>query len=218
MEKKIQFGYSDFMPKETNQIFSWLCNDSYVVKRKGELLKEIFIDINNREILEKTAKGTFSVIAECMWNDVLVSISRFNDSERTRVGKDIYKTNLSLSTLVNLNPEVNSIKELLSTFNTLCSNIKTFRDKRLSHRDLETTLNPDIFVMPSIYIKEIDEVLSIIEEILTKIFKHYDNGDISFRIISLREPKQLINILKEYWQNYDSSLKAYQQDLPSDVN
>lgn len=185
------FGYNDKLPQASRDVFVILCQELALLQRKWDYYNELFVDLENRRMLQEVAMSTFSVFSDSLLVDILISISRLNDPDNfSNARKGI--CNVSLQTLVRKNPQIVGLEEQLLVFKNLCCSIEKIRNKRIAHKDYDSTINPKIHTLPKIYKNQIQEVLGSAKQILKMTLAFYDDCDIIFDLQSPGGPKQLL--------------------------
>jgi len=169
------FGYDPRLPDDIRDIFMWLCQDVAALYYKWHFYLELYSEEENTALLSYLAQSSFNIIEESLRSDLTMSICRLRDPAYS-VGKE----NLSLSTLAQKCSEIDEVDELLKEFQDACQPIRQYRNKRVGHNDLNTTIKPRDNPLPGIGRRDIDNILALASRILNVIYKNYIDSELVF--------------------------------------
>jgi hypothetical protein len=189
------FGNSEQLPKNISKIFKQLCQDVAFLQYEWDFYLELFGNKENTDLISELAPASFKVIFEAIRNDITMAISRLSDPAESWGHK-----HLSFQTLVNKCTEVEGLNTLLINFQEICEPVRTLRNNRVSHRDLNTAIKPLGYPpLPGISKAQIDEILKSAAYILNSVFHYYDNSktDLKFHPRLPGGAETLISLLKK---------------------
>jgi len=152
------------------------------------------------ELLNETAPTFFKDLQETYIDTIFLSITRLLDPLKS-AGDE----NLVLEQLIERAKEVgdhdlaDDLSDQLDDLKNHCSNLKTWRHKRLAHldRDFEHKRIVDQNPLPDIQRKTVDEALSFIQDYLNTVEGYYGGGEIHFEPITKGDAESLIVALKK---------------------
>lgn len=185
------FGYDSRLPEDIREIFMWLCQDVASLQNKWGFYLGLFADQKNAALLSDLARASFQIIEETLRNDMTMSICRLSDPPRS-MGKD----NLSLPALAQQCDDVDSVSELLKDFLDACKPVRQYRNKRVGHNDLNTTIKPRDNPLPGIGRSQIERILQLASAILNTIYQRYVDGELYFTPLQVGGADDLIYWLK----------------------
>lgn len=185
------FGYDSRLPEDIREVFMWLCQDVASLQNKWSFYLGLFSSQENAALLSDLAQSSFQIIEESLRDDMTMAICRLSDPPRS-MGKD----NLSLSALVQQCGRVNSVPELLKDFLDACEPVRQYRNKRVGHNDLNTTIKPRDNPLPGIGRGQIDRVLQLASVILNTIYQRFVDGELYFAPFQIGGADTLIYWLK----------------------
>ena len=186
------FGYNPRLPEDIREIFMWLCQDVASLQNKWSFYLGLFSSQENAALLSDLARSSFQIIEESLRDDMTMAISRLSDPPRSKKGKD----NLSLKTLVQQCGRADSVLELLMDFIGACEPVRKYRNKRVGHNDLNTTIKPRDNPLPGVGRGQIDRVLQLASAILNTIYQRFVDGELIFAPIQIGDADTLIYWLK----------------------
>jgi len=169
----------------------WLCQDVTSLQSKWSLYLKLFSNQEDTMLLSELALGFFQVIEESLRNDMAMAICRLSDPPKS-MGKD----NLSLRTLVEQYDECASVSDLLKDFVAVCEPIRQYRNKRVGHNDLNTTINAKENLLPGIGRNQIDSILQLAGAILNAIYQQFVDGELYFMPFQIGGADDIIHWLK----------------------
>jgi hypothetical protein len=184
---KDSFGYSEQLPEEIRDVFMWLCQDVASLQQKWDFWLELFGKSQNTNLLSELAPASFNVILETLQNDVTMAICRLSDPP-----KSMGQENLSFATLVKNGAEIEGVEDLVAEFQRMCEPVRQRRNKRVSHRDLNSVINPSENPLPGISKEQIDMIVKKAADILNFILQHYENAELYFHTVSPGDADTLI--------------------------
>ena len=138
---------------------------------KWKFFSQLFTDPNRVKILNVTAASLFQSVEDSMLLDILLSIARLTDPP-----KSFKQENLSFENLIQEIPNGSlraQVVNLLSEIKQKAKDIKTWRDKKLSHNDLQKALGS--FLLPPIQKKDLTDTLELIPKIMNLIYGHFSD-------------------------------------------
>lgn len=184
-------GYNSSLPEEIRKIFMWLCQDVASLQMKWSFYLELFSSQENTSLLSDLALGSFNIIEESLQSDLTMSICRLSDPVQS-MGKD----NLSLSTLAQQCSKIDNVSELIEDFLDACAPVRQYRNKRVGHNDLNTTIKPHDNPLPGIGRSQIDRILELASEILNVVYQNFVNTELFFNPVLIGGADSLIYWLK----------------------
>ena len=145
---------------------------------KWKFFSQLFTDPNRVAILNATAASLFQSIEDSMLSDILLSIARLTDPP-----KSFKQENLSFENLIQEMPDSSlrtEVVNLLSQIKEKTKDIKTWRDKKLSHNDLQKALGS--FSLPPIQKKDLTDTLELIPKIMNLIHRHFSDTTVMYEM------------------------------------
>ena len=144
-----------------------------------KMFEKLFLNDGNYILFNQTGRMFWFDIQNCLINTILQSISRFFDPAHNP-----HQQNLSLQTVISL-AEVASIrKDLKRRLKEMRpvweKGIKVWRNKKLSHSDLLTSLGKT--TLPDIPFSQVKHLVSGITEIARQIDLQLNNVDMSYEV------------------------------------
>jgi len=195
------FGYNQKLPENIREIFMWLCQDVASIQYKWSFYLELFSSQENTALLSDLAQSSFNIIEESLRADLTMAICRLSDPPQSEGKKD----NLSLLTLTQQCGRIDNVTELLRDFRDTCKPVRQYRNKRVGHNDLNTTIKPHDNPLPEIGRGQIDRIVQLASKILNAISQHYASDlELSFKPFAIGGANDLIywlKVAKEYQDN-----------------
>lgn len=145
---------------------------------KWKFFSQLFTDPARVKILNATAASLFHSVEDSMLFDILLSITRLTDPP-----KSFKQENLSFENLIQEmsdSPLRTEVVNLLSRINEKTKDIRTWRDKKLSHNDLQKALGS--FSLPQIQMKELTDTLGHIRGIMNAIHRHFSDTTVMYEM------------------------------------
>jgi len=174
--KNNAFGYNEKIPENIRDVFMWLCQDLAELNHMWEFYVGLFGNKDDADLLANYLYTTFMVIEQSLRTSIIMSICRLDDPPVQ--GKN---RNLTLKALIDQCSNQNDVEELYSEFHLACEPFEIFRNKRVGHRDLPTSINYESFLLPGIGKAQVETVLTLAEKILNKIALFYADTDFYFK-------------------------------------
>jgi AbiU2 len=145
---------------------------------KWRFFSQLFTDPNRVKILNAAAASLFQSVEDSMLSDILLSIMRLTDPS-----KSMGQENLSFENLIQEMPNGSlrtEVVNLLSQIKQKTKDIKTWRDKKLSHNDLQKALGS--FSLPQIQKKDLTDTLGLIPQIMNLIHGHFTDTEVKYEM------------------------------------
>lgn len=187
-----EFGYIPKLPEVIRDTFKWLCQDVASLTSKWNFYLELFDSEDNTRLLSELVPASFNIIEESLRNDMTMAICRLSDPSQS-VGKD----NLSIAALVQKCAGISDLDKLFESFQTTCQPVRRYRNKRVGHNDLNTTIKPRQNPLPGIGQEQINKILELASQILNTVVQNFDDTEMYFHPFQIDGTDTLIFLLKK---------------------
>jgi len=161
------------MCPDLNTLYESIYIEIRKLNREWQIFQELFTESEERiKILSNTAGTFFYIIQELLKESVFLTISRLTDPKMS-AGKE----NLSLEKLVSeleSSGDSKLAKELALELTKIKDNsepIRKWRNKKLSHADLQKSTNPKFNPLPPVLLGTLDKIFIQINEFSNAIAK-----------------------------------------------
>jgi len=205
------FGYDSGLPEDIREIFMWLCQDVASLQNKWSFYLELFSSQENTALLSDLAQSSFHIIEESLRDDLTMAIYRMSDPSQSRGKDNRRKDNLSLETLALRCGAIDSVTDLLEDFKKACKPVRQYRNKRVGHNDLNTTIKPHDNPLPGIGRSQIDRILELASKILNIVYQNFVDGELFFASIQIGGADALmywLKMAKEYQAQKKLALRS----------
>jgi hypothetical protein len=172
---------------------------------KWKFFSQLFTDSHRIKILNATAASLFQSVEDSMLSDILLSIMRLADPP-----KSMGQENLSFENLIQEMPNGSlrtEVVNLLSQIKQKTKDIKTWRDKKLSHNDLQKALGS--FSLPQIQKKDLTDTLGLIPRIMNLIHGHFTDTEVKYEMCITSQDGDSLLFYLEY------GMDAWEEDKRS---
>lgn len=153
--------------------------------------------------LNAKAPSFFIVVEYVLRDDIFLSMSRLTDPLKTS-GKE----NLSLAQLVeNLDDSDlafhESTSKAVEKIQEHCQPFREWRNRRIAHNDLPTSLEYHPEPLPGISRQMIEEALKMIRNLLNHIQRHFEDAETAYEHVSLQGDGDDLVFFLEQAEAYD---------------
>ena len=199
-EDEVQVSYVESMGDNLGSIFFLLYKEVVWVHAKWKEYRELFgTDSERIQLLNRNANFFFKIVQDGLWEDVLLHIARLTDSP-----KSMGKSNLTLQLLPNL-IEYQDLRTRVEALLNICLEktqfAKEHRHKRLAHKDLLHTQEPEAAPLSGISRAHVEEMLSSIRNLMNEIDGHYRDTTVAYDyFVANTGARRLISILNQFEQ------------------
>ena len=184
------FGYQAELPESDRDVFARLCNDLAWLNAKWRLYLDLFSERENTELLSRCAPG-FPDHRGALRTDMTMAICRLSDPSQTNG-----KQNLSLTRVAERYNDVPDLKEIQEKFNAACQQVKTIRNKRVGHNDLNTTLNPRDNPLPGMGRNDVETIIDLAARVLNVLVRSVSDTTYCFDLHVIGGGPQLLESLR----------------------
>ena len=139
---------------------------------KLNVYKTLFMEENSLKILESCDYGTISIFKDSLGHDIARLIYRLLDPRATRIRKNLERENCTFIYYKESFKVSKEIKEKINELIELRKKIALYRNRVLSHSDLNTELKLE--KKPFLQWKEVNYIINVMKEILIEVFKKHD--------------------------------------------
>lgn len=172
-EGNVQQEFNEHFPSGTGQLAFSLWKRTGMLHLKWKVYRSLYGDSPERvDLLNWSAPVFFAILDDVLLDDVLLEIARMTDSDRTGRWE-----NASIQKLITILPPEDvaehswSVK--LSELHALSDRIRTIRDKRLAHADLDSAVRYHDDPLPGVSRAYVEDVLKGIRDLLGSIENKY---------------------------------------------
>jgi len=188
------------IPTEVQDLYKSLQQELIWTHAKWKTYRQLFaVDQKRIEILNASAPFFFRVVQQTLFEDTLLSISRLTDPPRT-MGKE----NLSLPLLVERlkihAPEdlIDQLEHDIDEIDMRCTAFRDWRNRRLAHSDLDTSLKVTNDPLPGVSHEDIESALGAIRELMNHVSFHYEDSETLYaEFKSWSGSDRLINLVQQ---------------------
>jgi hypothetical protein len=169
------------MGPELGPVYNILFNDVYWLHAKWAQYRQLFARSERRiDLLNETA-GYFShIIQSTLFEDVVLGLVRLTD--RIQTGNQ--QKNLTLQSLPSVVSDCKLRDELTGLADAAlnaCKSMKTWRDKRLAHRDLTVALATAEAPLVGISRADVEVALAAFRSLLNKLENYYLGSEVYYQ-------------------------------------
>lgn len=171
------------MPATVKQIFDPLSDNVAWVFMEWKIFKQLFLHGRPRtQLLDDVGKGFFSVVQDLLRDSTFMTISRLTDPPG-KVGRD----NLTLKQLQKKirnsgdSAFANSMNGDINQIETASAPIRTWRNKRLAHSDLQTALAFSSAPLPGVSTADVNAILDWIGNLMNRVARHFGENPCAYK-------------------------------------
>ena len=179
------------IPENIKNMLESLSYDVSFLHGKWDFYLGLFADIKNLNLFSKVAPWSFLFIEDSLQKDLTMAIARLCDKPISYNEK-----NLSLATLVIKCPNIPGVNSKYKEFKDACKTVINARNKKLSHNDLETALNPKENPLLQISKTQVKQILKLANDILNMVSYYHKLGSYDSHLIGVQDAEFLISVLK----------------------
>ncbi|WP_137886797.1 hypothetical protein [Pseudomonas sp. 2FE] len=187
------------MNLDTEEIFNAIAEEVSYINLHWKYLTELFIDgpgERKQEILNRASPIFFDFAFHLFYDHVILKSAKLADPAIQAGSENLSIHNL-ISKLEPIPQEISSdIQKHLDQITSNLTSIKSHRNKRIAHNDLEARLAKQ--QLPQVNETEISSVINGLGELLNAISLHYFGFSRNYKasVTASCEPSHLLNILK----------------------
>lgn len=174
------------MGPELGTVYNVLCNDVSWLHAKWEQYRHLFAKSERRiELLNETAGYLFRIIQDTVFEDVVLGLARLTDPIQTGRGQK-QQGNLTLQRLPSLVADAQLRPELTVLVEAAldaCTTPRTWRNKRLAHRDLAVALATVDDPLEGISRADIEVALAAFRALLNRLERHYWDSETYYDMV-----------------------------------
>ncbi len=166
------------IPSDLRPIYKNIDNEVKWIHAKWKVYNQLFaVEQEQIDILNRTASLFFRIVQQTFFEDTLLGISRLTDPAET-----FGKKNRCLALLIirfedlGLSDLCITLKDNLENINTLCVPFREWRNKKISHSDLNTALKVSSDPLPGISRKDVENTLLEIRNFMNNVNSYFDES------------------------------------------
>lgn len=189
----------NLLPEEIYDIFEKLKTDIVWLHGRWIIFEQLYgISQERVELLNEIASTYFRITQDVLLDDILIRIGRITDKPIMRNNE-----NLSLGQII-LRLDKNKYSELIARLETklkniesLSNTIRTYRNKRLAHQDIDIALKR-VESLPAVTFSAIKDTLKAIRDFMNQCELYFNHSEMAYEAFSMSaDGKALINRLKQ---------------------
>lgn len=163
------------MGEDLGAIYGALCSHMSWLHMRWIMYRQLFAESQERlDVLNECAAAFFGMLRRTLYEDILLELARLTDPVRSR-GKD----NLTLLRLPDLIPDAalaSETRTLVDDALRAADFARTWRHRRLAHRDLALALDTPGEPLPAASREEVEQALVSCRAVLNKLELAYWNS------------------------------------------
>ena len=167
------------MGPELGEVFHALHDDLIWLHMRWAMYRQLFAGSSARlDVLNETAGAFFYVVQNSFLEDILLGLAKLTDPPKS-AGKD----NLSLQGLPPLVADEalrGQLESLLQAAIAACSFARSWRNKRIAHRDLGDALATNADPLPGVGLSNIEAALLSCRELMNQLDLHYRKATVGY--------------------------------------
>lgn len=172
------------MGPQLGAVYNVLYNDVIWLHAEWEQYRHLFAKSERRiELLNETAGYLFRIIQDTIFENVVLGLARLTDRIQTGRGQK-QQENLTLQRLPSLVSDAQLQLELAALVKAAldaCTTSRTWRNKRLAHRDLAVALATAEDPLPGISRADVEAALAALRAVLKKLEGHYLDEEVDYQ-------------------------------------
>jgi len=165
------------MPSEVRDLFDPIKESVLALHAYWKLFRQLYMSGPERvALLNATGGQFFSVVQEVLRDSLFIGIGRLTDPPKT-FGKD----NLSFQSLAELISHTDNdlfshqVKPTLDSLKARSVAFRDWRNRRLAHSDLRTSLRTHPDPLPGVSPSDVDSILAEMSRLMNSIQVHYSD-------------------------------------------
>jgi hypothetical protein len=193
------------MGEELGLLYDSLMNEIIWISFKWLDYVELFAVNQKRiDILNNSAPVFFSSLERILFRDVLLGLAKITDPAESRVGKYVHK-NVSVQALPSLVDALfkKEVESRLREIETLVPFCRSWRNKIIAHKDLDTALQESAIPLEPANRKKVNELLKAVQELVNTVNYWYLHGTYDFPHLRPTDTYSLLRHLNwghKYWE------------------
>ena len=192
---EVEKTYQEKMGLDLGSLYHRLSMECVSLHWKWSEFIELFGTSEDRiAVLNSSAPSFFRMVEVSLREDILLHIARLVDFPRS-----VGKPNLSVKRLPELvDPEIQvKVKQHVETAEQKCGAARTWRNRRIAHRDLDLALKRPVEALPAAGRDEITEALRSIANLLNILEQHYCGAEVAYAPSGSRNSVRMISLLRD---------------------
>lgn len=213
------------MGDDLGELFTALSTELTFLYWLWEQFADLYLANQRRfEVMNTAAPFFFWLLQRSWWDETLLAISRL-----VATPKSMGQSNLTFQRLPDLITDTvlrANVETLIRAAVDYAEFAKTWRNKRIAHRDLALALKRPVVPLPSAGQKHVEKVLEGLAEILNEIQGHFSNSSTMYRkapvthgaldmLYVLRDGIRLEKLRHEHLDKNDYCPEEWHDDEPS---
>jgi hypothetical protein len=186
------------MGPDLGAVYNELYSDVLWLHAKWEQYCCLFKSKRRVELLNETAGYLFRLIQDTLFENVVLGLAKLTDPIET--GRGVKQQNL---TVLRLPPLIIDgalkceMSALVQSALTACSAARSWRHKRLAHRDLAVALATTGDPLPSISFSDVEAALTAFSTLLNRLEHHFWNSEVRYVLRSFGDADCLVRYLQK---------------------
>lgn len=176
------------MPENLAKLHDLIGRELYLLYTKWDFYKKLFCKSNKTvQLLHDTAELFFVIYREMLRDDIILTICKITDRATTNIYKQT-RDNLTLKQLIKQVPHqqdtvsfIKILEDLANKIDEKCGPLRSHRNRRIGHYDLQTRLKQEDSLIPNISLAEGNQLLTAICNLMNVVEKHYDNHEQTYK-------------------------------------
>jgi hypothetical protein len=192
------------MPVDVARTHDLLRRELLLLYTKWKDFKTLYCsDDDTVQLLDDAASFFFQIVREVFRDDIILTVCRLTDPASSSV-RGVRRSNLTIEHLIAIIPSADSslhktLNSMLPTIKSRCAKFRDHRNRRVGHYDLNTRLKRPYAILSGIGVKDADEALEGIADVLNAVEMYFDGNQQSYNhgIYGSGDCGELLECLKD---------------------
>lgn len=207
-------------PAGVAEQFENLWNQVVNLHQKWQFYLDVFDNRVAAEVINDRLPGSFSIIEECVRNDMIITLYRLADVAEVFKGKKNERRNLTLRSLldqvaVHRPAAVADLTKQLNDLDTNLEAIEEHRNKNVGHNDRDIALGTRATTLPKLERKHIEDSAKMAGAFLNCVAEHFGVAPTRFDVSNpIGDGEELIELVRRGWQHEEDQVLQYGMKPP----
>jgi len=202
--------YGDAMPIPTQirDVYDQLRTEITWLHGRWIIYRQLYGTSEKRiDLLNESAAAFFYIVQDVLLGEIQVSLSKLTDPARTGAHE-----NLSLELLQSRLETVGDTglagktRVTLGVLRSRCAAFRTWRNKKLAHLDLLTSMQATADPLPGISRQMVEDALKLVRDFMNEIEKHYNDAEFGYEHFSMQSDGEALVAILRYGLRYEELL------------
>ena len=197
------------IPSQIQEVYDQLRTEITWLHGRWIIYRQLYGNSEKRiDLLNECSAAFFYILQDVLLGEVQVNLSKLTDAARTGA-HDNLSLELLQTRLENFGDAglAGNTRTILDNLHSKCTVFRTWRNKKLAHLDLLTSMEATTNPLPGISRAMVEEALQLVRDFMNEVEMHYNDAEFGYEHFIMQSDGEALVAMLRYGLRYEELLE-----------